>query len=414
VFAGAAGMNLHKYFVRQSDDPIVWNDMGADKVELAALMRAHAKAGDAIWVSEALVGQPALQFLTPTIEPMRWVGEQALPFAERPGRNVVLGLSPTDWIDMAALERLYPNASYHVHRGPSGSPLLYSVRVPARDIAATRGVLELSPDGAQRRRKTFSTTGRTSARRRLVATLKVPTYGRYRFGWRGNRHSAARVLVDGQQIAAGASRPLAAGLHEIEVDAPGERGTTGLLWATSGSALQPVDEGLVFDPRRVWPVGLDGDYRVGDHFRGPARSAQRDPLIGMYFHRIPLGPPFTVEWSGHLYAPTTGRYQLGTRQNDTAGVYVDGRSVFSNTKRDELVQAPVRLVKGWHRLRIRYRAITGNFKTYLYWTPPQRPTSVVPSAFLRPTPHSSEFAFLPRLADTTGELRPGRLREADG
>ena len=345
---------------------------------------------------------------------MRWVGEQALPFAERPGRNVVLGLSQTDWIDIAALERLYPNASYHVHRGPSGSPLLYSVRVPARDIAATRGVLELSPDGEQRRRKTFSTTGPTSARRRLVATLKVQSFGRYRFGWLGHRRSAARIVVDGQPIAAGASRPLAAGLHEIEVDAPGERGATGLLWATPGSALQPVDQQLLFDPRRVWPVGLDGDYRVGDRFRGPAQSAQRDPLIGMYFHRIPLGPPFTVEWSGHLYAPTTGRYQLGTRQHDTARVYVDGRPVFSNTKRDELVQAPIRLVKGWHRLRIRYRAITGGFQAYLFWTPPHRPTSVVPSAFLRPTPQSSEFALLPTLADTTGELRRGRLREADG
>ena len=130
VFAGVAGMNLHKYFVRQSDDPIVWNDMGADKVELAELMRTHAKAGDAIWISNSLVGQPALQFLTPTVEPRPWVGQQALPFAERPGRNVLLGLSPTDWIDIAALERLYPNASFDVHRGPSGAPLLYSVRCP--------------------------------------------------------------------------------------------------------------------------------------------------------------------------------------------------------------------------------------------------------------------------------------------
>ena len=175
----------------------------------------------------------------------------------------------------------------------------------------------------------------------------------------------------------------------------------------------PVDEQLLFDPRRVRPVGLDGDYRVGDHFRGTcpvgaARPADRDAL---HRFRSALRSPS----SG---AGTSTRRRLvdisWVRDSTTRRGSPSTVVPFSQHEGDELVQAPIRLVKGWHRLRIRYRAITGGFQAYLYWTPPHRPTSVVPSAFLRPTPKSSEFAFLPTLADTTGELRRGRLREADG
>ena len=81
--------------------------MGADKVELAEL-DAEPREGRRRHLGQRGAGEPALRFLAPTVDPMRWVGEQALPFAERPGRNVVLGLSQTDWIDIAALERLYP------------------------------------------------------------------------------------------------------------------------------------------------------------------------------------------------------------------------------------------------------------------------------------------------------------------
>ena len=280
VFAGAAGMNLHKYFVRQSDDPIVWSDMGADKVELAELMRTHAKAGDAIWASEALVGEPALRFLAPTVDNDA-VGRRAgaslrrASGAERRSRS-----DEPDRLDRHRSAGA-PVSKCELPRPSRAPPAL---RCSTRSECPHATSLRLEACSSSRRTAN-SGDGRLSRRRykRLhgdgsSASLRVQSFSRYRFGWLGHRRSAARIVVDGQPIAAGASRPLAAGLHEIEVDAPGERGATGLLWATPGSALQPVDQQLLFDPRRVWPVGLDGDYRVRGPFPGDLpsrRSATR-------------------------------------------------------------------------------------------------------------------------------------------
>ena len=188
-------------------------------------------------------------------------------------------------------------------------------------------------------------------------------------------------------------RQVSCGLHQAPRCAPSIRSSSSIL-AACGRSVSTATTAWETSPRT-------------------RPSAQRDPLIGMYFHRIPLGPPFSVEWSGHLYAPTTGRYHLGTRQHDTARVYVDGRPVFSNTKPDELLLAPIRLARGWHRVRIRYRA-HGWFPglPLLDAAAPahvHRPVGLSP-----PYTQSPEFALLPTLADTTGELRPGRLREADG
>jgi 4-amino-4-deoxy-L-arabinose transferase-like glycosyltransferase len=407
AIAWAGFMNVDKYFGRQVNDPVVWSDMGADKVELGRLLRDNSDR-NTVWVSGPLVGQPSLQFLAPAAHPLPWFGEDQLPFVTKRGRGVLLALETRDWMDMAAVARVYPDAKFEVFRARNGTPLLYAVSVSARDVAATRGVVDLSR-AEPRRRATFSATGPRSEQMRLVATIRVPYFSDYRFRWQGQRARSARIRIDGKRLAVGAARPLAAGLHVVEVDVRGERGKTALLWATPRSRFRPIGTAVTFDPKRVRPAGVEGYYRRGSDFRGRAQLVRRDPLLGIYFQQIPLGPPFTVDWRGEIYAPVAGSYLLGTQQVDTARLFVDGRMLLANAEPLVLHTAPIRLTAGWHRIRLLYRALTSSYQAYLYWQPPGRPTSVVPSAFLRPSPSAFPAPVTPTLSESTGELPPGRL-----
>jgi 4-amino-4-deoxy-L-arabinose transferase-like glycosyltransferase len=413
AIVAATVMNVEKYFGRQADDPIVWAAMGADKLELGRLVRDNSRR-DEVWVSDTLADQPALRFLAPGTRPLLWGGEEDVPFAGANGRDVVLVLDPSRWTDMAAVNRLYPDAKFEVYRARDHTPLLYSVFVPARDIEATHGVLELSPGRSPVRQATYTTDGQGTSQVRLLGTVDVPFFARYRFAWHGRPGRSARIVIDGR-LAPRDWSPLSSGLHSVEVDVSGERGKASLLWATQGSTVfQPVGAALVFDPRRVWPVGLEGDYRDGSDFRGRVRLARIDPQIGIIFHELPVSPPFTVDWRGELYAPAAGSYVVGTKQVDTARLFVDGRPLLDNTDRGVLHEAPIHLTEGWHRLRIMYQALGAFFNCFLYWTPPGEPTSVVPSAYLRPSSASVGFprSSKPTLAQSNGELPPGRLLEA--
>jgi hypothetical protein len=159
-----------------------------------------------------------------------------------------------------------------------------------------------------------------------------------------------------------------------------------LLWARRGDRLKPIRSEVLFDPRIVAPRGLTGLYREDIDFHAPVTTARVDPAVAIRFHgEPPLRSPFTVEWSGELYAPEDGRYILGTEQIDETRLIVDGRLLLTNRQPNTLAEAEISLAKGWHRVRLLFRGLTGYFHVYLHWTPPNRPRSVVPSTYLRPT-----------------------------
>ncbi len=165
----------------------------------------------------------------------------------------------------------------------------------------------------------------------------------------------------------------------------------------------------------MWPRGLQGTYRRGTEFDGPAALGRIDPRIAIEFHEPLLGAPFTVDWRGELYAPVAGRYDLGTRQIDTARLVVDGKTVLTNAQPNVLRLKTVRLSRGWHRVRILYRGVTGYFDAYLYWVPPGRTESVVPAAYLRPFPAPPSFRPpAPTLDGSDGAPPPGRTASIDG
>ena len=391
---GAAAMNVQKYFDRQANNSQVWQEMGAAKLDAGRLLRRYSSRND-VWVSDTLVDEPAVRFLAPRAAAIAWHGMNEFPFAGR-GRDVILVVPADATTDLHLLATTYPHARLEVFRAPDGLPLLTAVFIPAKDVSATHGVVRRrGPDG----------------RVRLVTVLNVESSGRYLFAWRGSR----AIAVDGRR-AGRSPRLLASGPHWVEVDTTARTPTIGSLrFGTSSAALRPVSPSLVFDPIRVWPRGLEGTYRTGADFVGPAAFARIDPQIGIEFHEPLLAAPFTVDWRGELYAPVTGRYDLGTSQIDTARLVVDGRLVLTNPRPNFLKLKTVSLSRGWHRVRILYQGLTGYFNAYLYWVPPGRAESVVPAAYLRPFPAPPSFRPpAPTLDGSDGAPPPGRTASITG
>ena len=58
--------------------------------------------------------------------------------------------------------------------------------------------------------------------------------------------------------------------------------------------------------------------------------------------------------------------------------------VLDNRMPNKLVETSVSLRRGWHDVTLRYRARTGHFHVYLFWTPPGASREIVPTEFLRP------------------------------
>jgi PA14 domain-containing protein len=336
-----------------------------------------------------------VRFVAPRASPIAWHGMNQFPFAGR-GRDVVLIVPADATTDLDVLAKTYPHARFEVFQAPGGLALLTAVFIPAEDVSATHGVVRRpARDGGIR----------------LVTVLDVETFGRYLFAWRGDR---ARIAVDGQPVGRKPQR-LSSGLHWIEIDAP--RGATigSLRFGPSRAALRPADSSLLFDPRRVWPRGLQGRYRPGKGFDGPAALARIDPQIAIEFHEPVLPAPFTADWRGELYAPVAGRYDLGTRQIDTARLIVDGKPILTNASPGSLRLEAVALSRGWHRVRMLYQGLTGYFDAYLYWVPPGRTESVVPVAYLRPFPAPRSFQPpAPTLDGSDGAPPPGRVSSAAG
>jgi 4-amino-4-deoxy-L-arabinose transferase-like glycosyltransferase len=391
---GAAAMNVQKYFDRQANDSRVWSEMGVAKLDAGRLL-SRSSARDDVWVSDALVNEPALRFLAPRGSPIAWHGMNQFPFAGG-SRDLILVVPADATTDLDLLAETYPHARFEVFRAPDGLALLTAVFISAKDVSATHGVAHRrGPDG----------------RLRLVTVLNVESPGEYRLDWRGNR---ARIAVDGRTVG---RRPswLASGLHWLEIDTTGDETIRSLHFGPSRSALRPVASDLLFDPGRVWPRGLEGTYRPGTEPSGPAALARIDPQIAIEFHEPLLTAPFTVDWRGELYAPVAGRYELGTRQIDRARLAVDGKSILTNTRPNFLSLKTLRLARGWHRIRILYQGLTGYFDAYLYWVPPGKTESVVPAAYLRPFPSPPSFRPpAPTLDGSDGAPPPGRVASIVG
>ncbi|MFL5732488.1 MAG: PA14 domain-containing protein, partial [Chloroflexia bacterium] len=424
------GINIHRYFDVQAQDMSVWQDMYSPQAQTARMIQKYGQDHD-IYVTPVYKDAPPSGFLVPDIQTQVWPGMQAIPLstgANKPG-GIVIILDEPSAADVATMARIYPHATFEITTAPNRpEPLLYTIVIPASDIQALHGVhLTLTEPGGKAPKEDKSVPefaydwGASPIKNgtaRMSSTIKVDTYGVYRFNLKGAEGSQGprEFRVDGYSLLSGQPITLGLGLHSVvatDTVASGS-GISQLTWSVPGGAQESLPPTNLFDPRHIEPRGLTGIQRAGVSFETPPTTARVDPVISFYFHQTLLPRPYTVEWLGKLYAPEDGTYVLGTEQLSTSRVFLDGKEIINNTAINNLMESSQNLTAGWHDMRILYTDLDQASHIYLYWVPPGRPRSKIPAAFLFPQmgqyPDKPESGDLPTLEESDGTRLPeGRV-----
>ncbi len=395
-----AGLLSFRAFDRQLRDPSAWESYSTPETKIAQVVRAQVGDSD-VWVTDTLAGGPTAEFLLG--QPLRaslFERGRDLPLPDR-GRPALVFLPGSEEETAARVRALYPQATvepFAVARPEGGSapPILWVARVPAEAIAALYGWdLQIERVGEP----PAVTTVRDSAWEwsqaappfiaRASATLRIgDEVGLGSFVVDG---AGASLRVDGEEVLGPTRREsarlrLARGMHEVEatvrVAARGLRTTLG--WRGEDGTVVPLRTADVLAPGASGG-GLLGAYHSGADLAGAPVFTRVDPQVAFYFHLLPVPRPFSIRWSGSVYAPATGRYAFGTASVDASSVLVDGRVVLSNPQPSTYLENGVDLDAGWHDLEVRYRAVSDYSQVVLQWLPPDGERARVPAALLRPT-----------------------------
>jgi sugar lactone lactonase YvrE len=399
--------------------------MYVPELTVAQLMKQYTGQYD-FYISPVYQGLPPEKFLAPEVPPAQnYPGEWAIPLDTPPGRNLAFIIDPPTAGDFARLVRLYPHAQFNILRAPSDSqPLQYTAFIAAADNEALHGVRVRfyapdAPAGAaplsERVEPAINHTWAANDpqppfRVRYEATLRLPRSSTARLHLAGDP-AGARVTVDG--FAADPPRLLGAGLHTLLVETTvrslGEQ--TRLLLSLDGDESE-VAPTMLFKPQVV-PHGLTGYYRRGADFSTPPSMVRIDPVISFYFHERPLERPYTVEWRGKLFIPSDGSYALGLEQISKSSLEIDGRLVIENASDNSYQESQLPLTRGFHDIRVLFQDLANYSHVYLWWAPPNRDRSILPSYFLWPEmaayPDPAAGGSWPTLNDSDGREMPAEI-----
>ena len=122
-------------------------------------------------------------------------------------------------------------------------------------------------------------------------------------------------------------------------------------------------------------AGLRAEYFNSIDLSGPVALTRVDPKLDFWWTLFSPHPSvnmdwFSVRWTGRLVPPVTGTYRIGVEADDGFRLYLDGRLVIDNWKKEgfRTAAAPVRLEKGRERnLRVEFFEGLGNVKLRLIW-----------------------------------------------
>jgi hypothetical protein len=268
--------------------------------------------------------------------------------------------------------------------------------VPAAQIAALAGwVVDYGKDAGEPR------STRVSAWRWDEAPVPPPFLARVRGTLRIAHDGPHRLIVDsdadatlsvdGERLLHGTGRrhtalTIARGNHAVALDVRVRRpgAATALRWVAPGEEAEgPVPANRMYSP--LLPRGgLLGSYHRDPDWGGEPALLQIDTQVAFYFHVLPLPRPFSVRWSGSVYAPVAGSYAFATASVDGSSVVVAGRPVVENRLVNASVEGHIQLEKGWHPIEVRYQAQRDYSQVFLYWTPPGGTRELVPQEALRP------------------------------
>jgi beta-glucosidase len=130
--------------------------------------------------------------------------------------------------------------------------------------------------------------------------------------------------------------------------------------------------------------GLLGSYYPTPDWTGPPAFTQVDPQLAYYFHIIPLPRPYSVRWTGQLFAPGTGTYAFEIFSVDGSKLILNGKTVVDNPEGRTSITGSASLSQGWHDVQVDFSDRTSGTQIYLYWTPPGGERELVPPRYLSP------------------------------
>jgi beta-glucosidase len=193
------------------------------------------------------------------------------------------------------------------------------------------------------------------------------------------------TLVLPETLGAAAHIDLAKGLHALSATATVSlsAGEVVVEWQRPGGPWEPIPAEVLLRPS-LPPVGLTGLYFPNETWSGPPALRRVDWGIGYYWHLTPLPRPYTIEWTGALKAPVTGRYRLGLRARSAATLLVNGREVLTVGPTSGEQYVDLDLAAGLHPVRVRYLDAEGYSFIYLSWIPPGGVPETIPAWALRP------------------------------
>ena len=365
-------------------------------------MKAEGEGAD-VYVPPAFLGGPTETFiLGHPIEPLPLHGASELPLVNA-GRNAIVFLLGSERAAAARLQEFYPEAVVEpfgppLRGGGSGEPVLWIARISAEQMNAI-GQWQIRYLGAGTEPLVQSTATsvwnwgeaplRPPFRARRFAASYASSKGvtpicfcreRARARWRS---TASRCCAPRKAVKPGCrSRPATTGCRSISTFA-----ARGAPRCSGGSQdrreAKPLDRRQMFSPDL--PIGgLLASYYRGLGWEGVPALQRVDAQVAFYFHLLPVPRPFSVHWTGRVYAPSSGPYAFSVTSIDDSSVTVDGAQVAASIGRQPSAPSPIDLERGWHPIEVRYENRSDYAQVYLYWTPPGGARELVPGLLLQP------------------------------
>jgi len=399
LLAWVSSINFERYFVIQASDNASYAVYSTAPTLLAETMSRLGPAYD-VYMSQSLVGQPSINFLSPLVkQEISFDPSASLPLRDH--QNVALFFDADDSQYFDVVRRLYPAATFAESRVTARAPIiLYSAIVPLAQIDALKGldgsyVPGRTADAPAKLRRDDKTIDIDWSRQAplptpFVATwsgvLLAPVYGTYQL--RLGAASAAILKIDQREVLKGdaqTSLSLAQGLHAIELTVPVDGpGSVQLWWKQPGRDEEIVPGDDLFrapaDNR-----GLLGQFYRNVTWSGPPALERIDVGVNQNFHFLPLPQPFSVQWTGKIDIPRAGLYRFETQSIDYSWLYLDNRLVVDNSRSEnQNVVGAVNLSEGLHDIRLSYLDRSQFSHIAVFWQPPGAPRTLLPADRLFP------------------------------
>jgi 4-amino-4-deoxy-L-arabinose transferase-like glycosyltransferase len=392
--------NFETYFNRQASNEHVYYDFDPGQTEAGKYVKAHGH-DNLVLVSQALSNHSDLKFI-PYEVPLTVLDlNQHLPIRQEVDQDVIYLLEFTHGSLVPRLQNLYPDGEYEEHVDRYGRTMFHTYEVSQEGVTASQGLRASyyegpdfeQPVALEQVDKTLDLSWDEPPLPppfsvRWQGTLYVPSYGSYTFILEASGSATVRLgeelelEVDGE--GSEQSLLLPAGFHALGVEAVEEErgGWLRLSWISPGGEQEIIPSDVLY-VQELYGHGLLGYYRQGTTWDGEPMVVQLDPFIAP---NDVLRSPYSIEWLGKIYIPSSGSYVFGTISDDGSYLYLDGQLVVDNGGHhgDVYREGIIQLEEGFHDIRLQYFQDGGGRKIELYWTPPGNLKTQVPAEQLFP------------------------------